>query len=655
MLTPTVTCRVYTPEKRVLRLIAELAQERHTRGNSLMGGSSDMCGIFGYLGTREAQPLVIDGLTRLAYRGYDSAGIAVLNRNGTIDVRKAAGKIDNLVAATATSPLAGTVGIGHTRWATHGEPNDANAHPHWDGSGDIVVVHNGIVENYHGLKERLIADGHTFTSVTDTEVIPHLIQELVAAGHSFVEAVRLAAAQLQGAHAIACLSAANPEEIVTLRIGNAGGVSIGHGHGEMFVASDLPALVDHTDVITPLEPGEIAVVNPEGCDLMTLDGATVDVTKLTVTMSAVSAVKGGYKHFMLKEIMEQPETAVSALRGRLSFDPAEVTLDLPFTPQEVLDFTRVVFIGMGTSAHACQIGSQFMERLARIPATAENAAEFRYRDPVVDRNTLVVAVAQSGETADTLEAMHQATTRGARTLAITNVEGSQAHRRADGAIFIHAGPEIGVASSKTFINSMVATQLLAIRLGEARGTLQAAAAADLVDALSRLPALLGETLSMNGDIVRALAEKHMRARRFLFLGRGLLEPIAREGAMKLKEISYIHAEGMSAAEMKHGPIALIDAYTPVIALAPRNDLYEKMLSNISEVRTRSGKVIGVTTVGNAAFTALADDVLWIPETPLLLQPMVATLPAQLLAYHMADLLGNDVDQPRNLAKSVVVE
>ena len=614
-----------------------------------------MCGIFGYLGGREAQPIVIDGLTRLAYRGYDSAGVAVLDRNGALNVRKAAGKIDNLVAAVAQSPLSGSLGVGHTRWATHGEPNDINAHPHIDGTGNIVVVHNGIVENYHELKERLIADGHEFSSVTDTEVIPHLIQELIAAGHPFAEAVRLAALQLRGAHAIACLSAANPEEIVTLRVGNAGGVSIGHGHGEMFIASDLPALVDHTNTITPLEPGELAIVNPEGCEVMTLDGTPVDVTKLTVSINAVAAVKGGYKHFMLKEIMEQPETSMSTLRGRLSFDPPEVTLDLPFTEQEIAAFTRVVFIGMGTSAHACQIGAQFIERLARIPSNAENSAEFRYRDPVLDRNTLVVAIAQSGETADTLEAMHQASTRGARTLAITNVEGSQAHRRAEGAIFIHAGPEIGVASSKTFINSMIATQFLAIRLGTARGALGSESVGELVDALSSLPALLGETLTLNSDVIRPLAEKYSRSRRFLFLGRGMLEPIAREGAMKLKEISYIHAEGMSAAEMKHGPIALIDAETLVIALAPKNALYEKMLSNISEVRTRSGKVIGITTAGNAAFTSLADDVLWIPETPPLLEPMIATLPAQLLAYHMADLLGNDVDQPRNLAKSVVVE
>ena len=444
-----------------------------------------MCGIFGYLGYREAQPLVIEGLNTLAYRGYDSAGIATVDGDGTLGVRKAAGKIENLIRLTTKQPLSGTVGLGHTRWATHGEPNDVNAHPHLDGSGRIVVVHNGIVENYAKLKETLVAHGHVFTSATDTEVIPHLIQDLVEAGHTFSEAVRLAAGQLRGAHAIVCLNADSPEEIFALRIGHAGGVSIGHGEGEMFVASDLPALLPHTNSITSLAPGELAIVNPEGCDVMTFAGEAVDSSRMTVTVNPVSAAKGGYKHFMLKEIMEQPEAAMSVLRGRLSFDPDRVDLDLPFTDQEVAGFQRVVFVGMGTTSYACQVGAQFVERLARTPATAENAAEFRYRDPVLDRNTLVVAVTQSGETADTLEAMNEATARGARTLSITNVEGSQAHRGAEGSILIHAGPEIGVASSKTFINSMVAMQMLAIRLGVIRGTVTSDAAAELVDSHER--------------------------------------------------------------------------------------------------------------------------------------------------------------------------
>ena len=614
-----------------------------------------MCGIFGYLGYREAQPLVIDGLSTLAYRGYDSAGIAVIDSSGALGVRKAAGKIENLIDLVSRRPLPGTVGIGHTRWATHGEPNEVNSHPHLDGSGKIVVVHNGIVENYAELKANLVASGHVFTSVTDTEVIPHLIQDLVEAGHTFSEAVRMAAGQLRGAHAIACIDANSPQEIIALRIGHAGGVSIGHGEGEMYLASDLPALLPHTTSVTSLEPGELAIVNPQGCDVMTLAGQPVDSGRLTITVNPVSAAKGGYKHFMLKEIMEQPEAAMSVLRGRLSFDPEQVELDLPFTDKEIADFQRVVFVGMGTTSYACQVGAQFVERFARTPATAENAAEFRYRDPVLDHNTLVVAVAQSGETADTLEAMSEAAARGARTLSITNVEGSQAHRRAEGSVLMHAGPEIGVASSKTFINSMVAMQILAIRLGMTRGTLTAKAAAELVEALSRLPALLGEALELNDTLRDEVAAKYARSRRFLFIGRGILEPIAKEGAMKLKEISYIHAEGMSAAEMKHGPIALVDAETPVVALAPRDELYEKMLSNISQVKSRSGKVIGISTVDNTGFREVVDDVLWIPETPRSLLPMVAVVPAQLFAYHTADLLGNDVDQPRNLAKSVVVE
>jgi glucosamine--fructose-6-phosphate aminotransferase (isomerizing) len=614
-----------------------------------------MCGIFGCVGYQEAQSLVMDGLTSLAYRGYDSAGIAVVSESGSIGVRKAAGKIDNLTRATVASPLMGKLGVGHTRWATHGEPTLINAHPHLDGSGSVVVVHNGIVENYAELKGRLLANGHVFNSATDTEVIPHLIQELVAQGFPFPEAVRMAAGKLRGAHAIACLHADHPEEIVTLRIGNAGGVAIGHGVGEMFIASDLTALVPHTSSVTPLEPGEMAIITPDGCNVMTLGGKPVDSTNLTMAVNAVSAAKGGYKHFMLKEIIEQPETAISALRGRLSFDPGEVTLELPFSEQEIRSITRVVFIGMGTSSHAAQVGARYIERLARIPATSENAAEFRYRDPVLDTHTLVVAVAQSGETADTLQAMHQAATAGARTLTITNSEGSQAYRQAEGAILMHAGPEIGVASSKTFINSMVAMQLFALRLAAVRETISLARSAEYVHALSQLPALLGEALSTNGDLYRDLASKYARARRFLFIGRGLLEPIAREGALKLKEISYIHAEGMSAAELKHGPIALVDPETPVVAFAPQNTMYEKMLGNISEVRARSGKVIGITTVGNTEFRGLVNDTLYIPEAPPLIEPIVATIPAQLLAYHMAELLGNDVDQPRNLAKSVTVE
>ena len=615
-----------------------------------------MCGIFGYLGYQDATPIVLAGLERLAYRGYDSAGVAVIDEAGHVAVRKTTGKLGNLTELVSRDPISGRCGVGHTRWATHGPPSDANAHPHLDGTGEVVVVHNGIVENYLELKQRLIADGHEFTSATDTEVIPHLVQELLARGHSLEEAVRLAAAELRGAHAIACLHAASPDTLVVLRIGNAGGVSVGYGSGEMFVASDLPALLPVTTSITSLEPGQVAVVHPEGCDVLTLDGARVKASRQTISMNPVAAAKGGHKHFMLKEIMEQPEAAMSGLRGRLAFAPPAVTLDeLPFSTREVRSFSRAVFLGMGTTLYATQVGARLTERLARLPAVADDASEFRYRDPVVDEHTLVIAVTQSGETADTLEALHLAAQAGGRTVAITNVAGSQADRNAEATILIQAGPEIGVASTKTFINSMTAMLLLAVHLGARRGMLDDADVAGHIETVSRLPALLGEGLELNRGAYEKLAVAYIKARRFLFLGRGLLEPIAREGALKLKEISYIHAEGMAAAEMKHGPIALIDEETPVVALAPRDALYDKMLGNISEVRARGGKVIAVATAGDDAIAKQVDDVLWVPECPPLLTPMLTVVPLQLFAYHTAVRLGNDVDQPRNLAKSVTVE
>ncbi|MEE8518168.1 MAG: glutamine--fructose-6-phosphate transaminase (isomerizing) [Dehalococcoidia bacterium] len=615
-----------------------------------------MCGIFGYLGNRDAVPLVMQGLERLAYRGYDSAGVAVIDASGHLSVRKAPGKLANLAFALDKAPISGSRGIGHTRWATHGGPTEINAHPHLDGTGSVVIVHNGIVENYLELKQRLIAAGHVFTSATDTEVIPHLIQEQMAKGRHFTEAVRLAANELRGAHAIACLHAGSYDEMVTLRIGNAGGVAVGHGDGEMFLSSDLPALLPLTSSVTALEPGELAIVNPEGCDVMTLEGVPVDANKLQLTINPVAAAKGGFKHYMLKEIMEQPEAAISALRGRLSFSPEAITLDeVALSKQEALDLQRVVFLGVGTSLNASEVGARMMEKLARVPARAENASEYRYRDPVIDSSTLVVAVTQSGETADTLEAMHLAMAGGAKTIAITNSEGSQASRSADSSVLMHAGAEIGVASTKTLINSMVAMYLLATHLGALRGTVSPESVAGHVEAISTLPGLLGEAIALNEASYTSLVAKYAKSKRFLFLGRGLSEPIAREGALKLKEISYIHAEGMAAAEMKHGPIALIDEETPVIVLAPKDALYEKVLGNISEVRARGGRVIAIAQVGDERIASESDDVLWAPRCPELLWPMVATVPAQLFAYHMAINFGNDVDQPRNLAKTVTVE
>ena len=615
-----------------------------------------MCGIFGYVGPQDATAIILDGLSRLAYRGYDSAGVAVLDDNGRIGVRKAAGKLDNLLRLVESEPLGGRQGVGHTRWATHGPPSDANAHPHLDGSGEVVVVHNGIVENYVELRARLAANGHEFSSTTDTEVIPHLVQELLADGASLEEAVRLAAGQLRGAHAIACMHARTPDTLVAVRVGSAGGVLIGIGDGEAFFASDLPALAPLTSTASFLGPGELAVVQPGECGLMTLDGKPVSGAPHTIAMSPVATAKGGRKHFMLKEILEQPEAAMSALRGRLSLSPQRVVLDeLPFSDAEAAGFTRAVFLGMGTSVYASQVGARYLEALARIPASAENAAEFRRPEAIVDEHTLVVAVTQSGETADTLEAMHEARARGARTLAVTNVEGSQAWRAAEASILTRAGPEIGVASTKTMVSSMAAMHLLACALGCQRGALGDEAAARRVEEISRLPALLGDAIELAGSSVREIAARYVRSRRFLFIGRGLLEPIAREGALKLKEISYIHAEGMSAAEIKHGPIALIDSETPVVALALDNALYEKVLLNMSQVRARGGSIVAVATAGNESIARHADAVIWTPECPDLLQPIVATVAVQLLAYEMADFLGNDVDQPRNLAKSVTVE
>ena len=614
-----------------------------------------MCGIFGYTGPQSAGPLILDGLRRLEYRGYDSAGLAVFDSAGRFQMRKVSGKLDGLATVLGEEPAPGSCGIGHTRWATHGEPSEVNAHPHTDDQHRVVVAHNGIVENYIEVRRRLTDAGHVFRSATDSEVIPHLVRHYLDAGHGLVDAVRHAAAELRGAHSIAVMSAADPGTIVAARLGNAGGISIGVGVGENFVASDLPALVPHTTSVVFLAPGQVAEVQANNLALFDLSGASLSVHPVTVAADAVTAAKGGYKHFMLKEILEQPEVAMSALRGRVSFDPGEITLDeVPLTDREIRSISRVVLVGMGTSLYAAQLGALYIERLARIPATAEDASEFRYRDPVAT-DTLVVAVAQSGETADTLEAMHAASTSGARLIAVVNVAGSQATRVAEGTLMMHAGLEVGVASSKTFTSSLVCLLLLAAHLGSRRGAMDGSAMSDLANSLAHLPVLLGDAIQANDDPCVQLAAKYGRMKRLLFIGRGLLVPIASEGAMKLKEISYIHAEGMTAAMMKHGPIALVDPETPVVALATQHAMRDKMISNINEVLARGGPVLAVATQGDEDIAALADDVLWVPPAPALLEPMVATMPLQLLAYHVAEYTGADVDQPRNLAKSVTVE
>ena len=613
-----------------------------------------MCGIFGYIGDRDAPGLLIDGLRRLEYRGYDSAGIAVAN-GANLQIRKVVGKVHALGALLDADPPHGTRGIAHTRWATHGGLTEANAHPHLDDVGDIAVVHNGIVENYDELKRRLIGEGHSFHSETDTEVIPHLIESHVALGLDFPDAVRASVRELRGAHAIVCMSGSEPGLLVAARAGNAGGITVGFGRGEMFVASDLSAIAPHTASVAFLAPGEVAVVSPEGADFSDLEGNPSHVKRGTISTDALSVARGGYKHFMLKEIHEQPEGVINALSGRTSFSPAAVTLDeTSLTRDDISGLRRVVLLGMGTSLYAAQLGALYIEELARIPATAEDASEFRYRNPVLDRDTLVVAVGQSGETADTLEAMHHVRHAGARLLTVVNVEGSQATQVAEGTLLTHSGPEISVASSKTFTNSLVCLLLLAIHLGAERGALVPEDVGGLVHDLAHLPALLGSALEANGDYA-ALAYRYERMRRWLFVGRGLLRPIANEGAMKLKETSYVHAEGMTAAMLKHGPIALVDPETAVVAMAPAGGMREKTLGNINEVLAREGPVLAVATEGDEEVARLVSDVLWIPQSPPLLEPIVCTLPLQLLAYHIAEAKGADVDQPRNLAKTVTVE
>lgn len=613
-----------------------------------------MCGIVGYVGPRNATPIVLDGLRRLEYRGYDSAGMAVLS-NGRIEIRRDAGKLDRLASLVAASPIEGNVGIGHTRWATHGEPNARNAHPHASASGDVVVVHNGIVENYNVLRADLAAEGVTFRSDTDTEVIVHLVERYLNQGRNLVEAARQAIRQLQGAHGIVLLSSREPECIVAARVGNAGGVVIGIGQGEMFVASDLPAILEHTRTVAFLEPGQLAVIRAEGFEAWDLDGDRVQLPRQVVPWDPVSAEKGPYKHFMHKEIHEQVRSLTDTLAGRVDFEAGRVHLpQLNLTAEEARRMERVVLTGCGTAAHAAMVGKVLLERLARLPVEVDIASEFRYREPLLNERCVVVAISQSGETADTLAAMDEARRRGARLWSIVNVLGSQVMRLADGYISMQVGPEIGVASTKAFTAPLVDLYMLAVLLGDLRGTLEAEQRRDLVHDLRRLPDLVGRCLDRE-DEVEQVAWALKDVEHCLYLGRGIQMPIAYEGALKLKEISYIHAEAYPAGEMKHGPIALIDRSMPVVAIAVRDPWYEKMLSQVQQAKARGGVVVAVATEGDRTLPAMVDHVLWVPETPWLLGPVTTTIPLQLLAYHIALLRGADVDQPRNLAKSVTVE
>jgi len=613
-----------------------------------------MCGIVGYIGGQNATPIILNGLRRLEYRGYDSAGLAVYS-NGKIEVRRDAGKLDNLVTLVTNQPVEGLVGIGHTRWATHGEPSARNAHPHVGTTGEVVVVHNGIVENFLELREELATEGVKFNSDTDTEVIVHLIEHFMAAGSGLEDAMRTTLKQIKGAHGIVAFSSREPDKIVAARIGNAGGVVIGLGENENFVASDIPAILEHTRRVMFLESRQMAVITRSAVKVETLEG-TVFIPEIhTIAWDPIAAEKGEYRHFMQKEIHEQVRSLTDTLAGRVDFEDGKIRLpQLNLTAEKAKQIQKIIITACGTAAYAGQVGKVLIERIARIPVETIIASELRYGEPIIDENTIVLAVSQSGETADTLAAMDECRRRGATLWSIVNVIGSQAMRISDGYISIQSGPEIGVASTKAFTAPLVDLYMLAVLLADLRGTISVAERRKLVSDLRLIPDLVGRCLDQEGSVLQ-VAREMKYIRNMLYLGRGINMPIAFEGALKLKEISYIHAEGYPAGEMKHGPIALIDRDMPVLAIAPRDPWYDKMISQIEQAKARGGGVIVVATEGDERVAALADHVFWIPETPWMLSPVVTVIPLQLFTYHIASLRGLDVDQPRNLAKSVTVE
>jgi glucosamine--fructose-6-phosphate aminotransferase (isomerizing) len=614
-----------------------------------------MCGIIGYIGPKPVVPVIIDGLRRLEYRGYDSAGVAVV-QNGQVEVRRSAGKLANLEQAIARDPLSGLYGLGHTRWATHGRPTEENAHPHRDGTGRIVVVHNGIIENYLEIKRELAAAGHTFESETDTEVVAHLVQREWK-DDGLENAVLRAMARVRGLFALVLLSADDPEKLVAVR--NGPPLVVGIGEGEYFVASDVPAVLSHTRNVVFLDDREMAVVTTAGARFCTLDGAPITHTPTRVTWDPVMAEKAGYKHFMLKEIFEQPNAVRETVLGRVSVESGQVFLDeMAINAADLAALDKVTLVACGTSWHAALVGKFMIEELAELPVEVDYGSEYRYRNPIVSSRTLAVAITQSGETADTLAALREAKGKGARSLAICNVVGSMATREAEGTVYTHAGPEIGVASTKAFTTQLVALYLLALHLAEVRGTLSSDQRRAHINALMQLPQLLEDVIKTSKQMEEIAARFHSRAD-FLYLGRGINYPIALEGALKLKEISYIHAEGYPAGEMKHGPIALIDEQMPVVALATHDLVFEKMQGNIQEAKARGGNIIALTTKGDHALAEIldsrTDSLVEVPATSPLLMPVVLAIPLQLLAYHIAVRRGCDVDQPRNLAKSVTVE
>jgi glucosamine--fructose-6-phosphate aminotransferase (isomerizing) len=610
-----------------------------------------MCGIVGYVGPRQCVDIILSGLRKLEYRGYDSAGVAVVGASG-LSVARAKGKLRNLAERLAEKPLAGTTGIGHTRWATHGRPSDENAHPHV--YGGVAVVHNGIIENHLELKAQLSSRGHRFASETDTEIFAHLIADaLDGNAQGLAAAVRAALKQVQGSYAIAVVSERRPGEIVAAK--NASPLVVGFGKGESFLASDVPAILEHTREVVYLEEGELACLTAQGIELTGRDGEPVRRAPRRIEWSAVAAEKEGHKHFMHKEIFEQPRAVTDTIRGRTLLDAGDAALDgLELDEGYARGLERLTIVACGTSWHAGLVGRNMIEQLARLPVEVELASEFRYREPIVGPRTLCLAVSQSGETADTLAAVKEAKRRGARAVSICNVVGSAIPRECDGTLHTHAGPEIGVASTKAFTTQLAALFLLAVRLGRLRGTLDKEQGVLHLEALRQVPLWMEQVIRQE-PVVMPVAKRCVQARDVLFLGRGCQFPVALEGALKLKEISYIHAEGYAAGEMKHGPIALIDENLPVIVLATREAAYEKTLGNMEEVRARGGHVFAVVSEGDTQAASLAEIALTVPAAPPLLAPLLSILPLQFLAYHVADLKGTDVDQPRNLAKSVTVE
>ena len=633
-----------------------------------------MCGIVGYVGFRRAADLVVEGLRRLEYRGYDSAGLAVLDDEGRIDVRKAAGRLARLESLVRDQVPEASIGIGHTRWATHGAPTDGNAHPHLGGCGtghssvvheSLAIVHNGVIENYRGLKTRLEAEGYVFRSETDSEVIAHLVDSCLKqaletgsrvtdepADSPWVVAVREAIAQLRGTYGLLVLFAGRPDLLVAARLGSP--LVVGVGDGEHFIASDASPLAGHADRIVYLADHEVAVITPDTLRVIHRDSGRVEHSVLPLELSAADVGMGGYSHFMLKEIHEQPETIRAAMRGRLSRDDATAVFGgLNLTPAQLQHVNRIVLTGCGTSWHAALVGEYLIEEFARLPVEVEYASELRYRNPPIDEGTLLFAITQSGETADTLAALREVKRKGHPTLAICNVVGSTIANEADGGIYLHAGPEIGVASTKAFTSQCVVLALLALYFGRLRH-MSYEKGLEFIAALERLPGLVTEALGAD-TAIRTIAEKYRNASTFLYLGRQYNFPVALEGALKLKEISYIHAEGYPAAEMKHGPIALVDQHTPSVFLIPQGAVYDKVILNLEEIKARKGPVIAIASPGDERVRELADDVIEVPDAPDFLQPIVEAIPLQLLAYHIAVLRGCDVDKPRNLAKSVTVE